>query len=140
MQNPESFEVTEYDPEDLPVAEQLSVMKQIMEDRKLDPSTVGLPTENFVMTLQGDQMRLAWHSYEMYLNQHDRMRDVEKTAEKCLGECLKYLKKEFKKRTKKSLSVKEMKDLRSNSVQKVSLNDRYYFISWRVFSIDLAVR
>jgi hypothetical protein len=140
MQNPESFEVTEYDPEDLPVAEQLSVMKQIMEDRKFDPEIRRLPTENFVLTLQGDQMRLAYHTYEMFLSTPDRMRDVEKNAEKCLGEGLKYLKKEFRKRTKKALSVKEQKDLRSYSVQKVSLNERYYFISWRVFKIDLAVR
>lgn len=140
MDQPQGFEVTEYDPEDLPVAEQLSVLKQIVQDRRDDPDTANLPSTAFVLTLQGDEMRLAYHCYEMLLRDPDRLKETERVAEKALGEMLKYLKKQFKSRTKKVLSVKEVKDKRDYSIQKVSLNERYYFISWRVFTIDLAVR
>jgi len=140
MEKAQGFEIAEYDPEDLPVAEQLSVLKQIMEDRKLDPNTVSLPSENFVMTLQGNQLRMTYHSYEMQLNHPSRIKDVEDLAEKSLNVVMKFLKKEFKSRTKKVLSVKELKDKRDYAVNKVSLNERYYFTSWRVYSIDLAVR
>lgn len=140
MDKAQGFEVTEYDPEDLPVSEQLSVLKQIMQDRKSDATISQLPSEAFILTLQGNQMRLAYHSYEMNLGHANAIREVDGQAKKALDEVIKFLKKEFKKRTKKSLSVKEIKDKRDYSVQKTSLNSRYYYVSWRVFDIDLAVR
>lgn len=140
MDQAQGFEVTEYDPEDLPVAEQLSVLKQIMQDRKHDPTITQLPSEAFLLTLQGNQLRLGYHCYEMNLGEANALRELDKVSQKALNDVLKYLKKEFKKRTKKSLSVKEVKDKRDYSVQKTSLNSRYYYVSWRVFSIDLAVR
>lgn len=140
MEKAQSFEVTEYDPEDLPVASQLAVIHQIMADKKSDPANPQLPTESFLLTLQGGEMRLSYHCYEMLLSDLQRRRNVEEAAEKALNEMLKHLKKEFKKRTKKVLSLKEIKDRRDYSVAKVSLNERYYYISWRVYSIDLAVR
>lgn len=140
MEKAESFEVQEYDPEDLPVAEKLSVIKQILDDRKNDPSTAGLPSFAFQIALQGDQLITKYHCYEMLLSSPDRLKEVERQADASLTELLKYLKKEFKSRTKKALTLKERKELRNYSVTKVSLNERYYYVSWRVYEMGLPVR
>ena len=140
MEKAQGFEVQEYDPEDLPVAEKLSVIKQIMQDRRNDPSTASLPSSAFQIAMQGDQLVTKYHCYEMCLAQPDRLREVERQADVALNELLRYLKKEFRSRTKKALTLKERKELRNHSVQKVSLNERFYYVSWRVYEMDLPVR
>lgn len=132
----ESFETIEYDGEDLPVQEKLAALKQVFEDRKFDAEAPNIPTAGFQVHMQGDQMKIAYHCYEMHLHDHRRLQDVEDQARKSLDEMLKYLKKKYKQKTKKVLSVKEDKDLRNFSIQKVSLNERYYAIFWRVYTLD----
>jgi hypothetical protein len=49
---------------------------------------------------------------------------------------VKHLKKEYKARTKKTLNLKENKERANYTVQKVSLNERYYYVSWRCYELD----
>jgi hypothetical protein len=60
-----------------------------------------------------------------------------------IDESVKYLKKEFRARTGKALKltlsggdITEQTD-RNYTVQKVSLNERYYYNAWRVFTVDI---
>jgi hypothetical protein len=77
---------------------------------------------------------LYYHCYEMHLPV--RMREVEAQAKTILDEMVKHLKKEYKARTKKTLNLKENKERANYTVQKVSLNERYYYVSWRCYELD----
>lgn len=127
MAKPESFEVTEYGGDTL---DAFSVIKQIIEERVKES-----PAHSVMVSFSGEKMTLKYHCYEMHLP--TRMQQVVATSEDVFRETLSYVKKEFKKRTKTVLSLKEQKDLANYSVQKVSLNERYYAIFLRVYDLNL---
>ncbi len=132
---PESFEVTEYDPDDLPEAEKLAAVKQAVQDYKNDPEITKIPSGGVQLHIQGDRVKLVYHCYDMHLSDHLRLQEVERQCEQHLTDALKGIKKKYKEITRKALSLKELKDLRDYSVQKVSLNERYYATFWRVYSL-----
>jgi len=129
---PESFEVTQYSDDGADqVVEKFSHIKQIVEGWCHDNSA--FPTGAIRVSLSGNTMKLIIHSYEMHLPV--RMKEVQENSSKLLNEALKKLKKEFKTRSKSTLDLKELKDQANYTVQKVSLNERYYFVSWRCFEL-----
>ena len=125
---PESFEMTEYGEEHRHLDKTLSVITEIVRDQLHDS-----PAINVRVTFTGNLMKLTYHCYEMHLPV--RMRDVEETARKALTETIKNIKKEYKSRTKETLELSERKEMENYSVQKVSLNERYMYASWRFFEI-----
>lgn len=93
------------------------------------------PTYGYKVKFHGDsQLTVTFHSFEMDLPQ--RMQIVDEQSENLLKEWEKYLKKEFKARGGGTLKMKEDKSFRSTSVEKVSLNSRYYFRSSRTYSLS----
>ena len=132
MQEYESFEVqgTPYDQaEDLP-----SAINQIAEE--FIPAHAGY---NFRIAFMGEgQMSLTLHVCEVWEphNLAVARKDLEERSVTMFKDYEKNLKKEFKSRFKKALKLKEDKDVRATSVQRVSINDRYYFISSRKYDIS----
>lgn len=127
MDKPEGFEVTEYGkPHE--VYSMYSVVHQIMEDRGREAPNYGVK-----VAFTGNMLKVYYHCYEMCLP--TRFTEIEGNANDSLNEAIKYIKKEYKKRTKKTLDLKEKKDLANYTVQKVSLNERYYTVFWRMYEL-----
>lgn len=127
MNGPESFEVlgTGYDQS----ADRNSVINQVTEDMISDHAGYG-----FKVKFQGeDEMVVTYHSFEMDLPQ--RAQQVEEQAERFLRSYEKRLKRDYKSYCGKTLKFKELKDQRAGSVEKVSLNNRYYFRSSRTYKL-----
>lgn len=127
MGKPEGFEVTEYAAKEN-IYEKFTAIHQIVEDKVRESPSAGCR-----VSLSGNTMRLYYHCYEMHLPV--RMKEVEAAAKTMLDEMVKHLKSEFKARTKRPLTLKEDKGLANYTVQKVSLNERYYFVTWRCYEL-----
>jgi hypothetical protein len=129
---PESFEVTEYGPEKEKEdgwLKEFSVIKEIVSE--LSQRT---PAHGFQVKAGAGRLQLIFHCYEMQLPH--RMAEVAHQAKSLLDAAAKELKKEFKARTGDSLKLKERKEEANFTVEKVSLNERYYFVSWRVYELE----
>jgi len=126
-----SFEVTEYSKPDMDYAQAAGVIKQIIVDMVHDVPTVGVWS-----SMTGNQLRLHYHDYVMMLPVH--MRETAERSEKTLKELAKHLKSEFKKRTGHTLKLVEKKDLANYTIEKVSLNERYYYKSWMAFELSFS--
>lgn len=128
-ERPESFEQQEYgeDPQ-VVIFNKYSVICQIMEEMERTN-----PAQACRAKMLGGMLQVFYHVYEM--NLPSKMRDVSERADKLLDEAVKHLKKEFKSRTGKVLDLSENKDLRNHTVQKTSLNERYYAVFTRVFDM-----
>lgn len=127
MDLPDSFEVTEYGEQDA-THEKVSVIAQIVSERVREN-----PAHGVQVSFGGNEMILKYHCYEMHLS--SRMRQVEATANDVFREIVSLIKKEFRKRTKKSIDLKELKEKSSHSVQKVSMNERFYVIFCRSYEM-----
>lgn len=127
MAKPESFEITEYSGEQVDAPK---VVAQIVADKVKES-----PAHSLMVSFTGNMMTLKYQCYEMHLP--SRIKQVVDLSQDVFRESLSHIKKEFKKRTKKTLTLKEQKDLANYSVQKVSLNERYYAIFWRIYELDL---
>ena len=130
MDKPESFEVQEYNDVREPY-DTYRVLKQIVQDHGVDNPVT---SHAFRVQFVGDQAKVYYTCLEVSLPH--RMAEVEKQASDAHRDFLRYLKKEFKSRTKHILDIKEQKDQADYSVQKVSLNERYYYCSWRFYTIS----
>jgi hypothetical protein len=126
---PESFEVTSYGAPGSP-RDRYSVIYEILNEIGQES-----PAYRCRGSLQGNQLKITYHCYEMHLAQVERLRQVEDQAKQVLDEVVRHLKKEFKARHGEELVLKEKKDLRDYSMSKVSLNERYVYASWRVFEL-----
>jgi hypothetical protein len=130
MDKPESYEVTEYgDDDNQELYDRFAAIKQVVQD-----SNVRNPASAFVASLQGDWLVLKYHCYE--IDVPSQIKAVEDRVNTAFKEMLSLLKKEVKKKTKKVLTLKELKDKADHTIQKVSLNDRYYVVFWRVYEIS----
>jgi len=127
MTKPESFEVTEYSGEQVDAAK---VISQIVADKVKES-----PAHSLLVSFSGNMMTLKYQCYEMHLP--NRIKQVVDQSQDVFRESLSHIKKEFKKRTKQALTLKEKKELADYSVQKVSLNERYYAFFWRVYELEL---
>jgi hypothetical protein len=133
---PQTFETTEYSDPEFGVNEAHQAILQIFKDIARDQ-----PAHAVWAKMSGDQLTINYHTYEMHLPV--RMADIKSTAKTVIDESVKYLKKEFRARTDKALKltlsggdITEQTD-RNYTVQKVSLNERYYYNAWRVFTVDI---
>lgn len=125
MNKAQSFEVTEYGNAKKEY-DRISMIKQIIQER-----AAAAPNMSVVVSFSGNMFTLHYHVYEMLVP--TRMKEIESNAHDTLNACVKYIKKEFKARTKDTLTFKELKDLANYTIQKVSLNERYYVVYWRCY-------
>ena len=92
------------------------------------------PAYGFKVRFQGeDEVIVTYHSYEMDLQL--RMQEVESQADGLFKEWVKQVKKEYKSQGGGTLKLKEDKDQHATSVEKVGLNNRYYFRSSKTYSM-----
>lgn len=131
MANPESFEVQEYNDVKEPY-QTFQTIKQIVSDKKVDQHNTSVA---FKVDFLGDVLRIQLTLFEMHLPQ--RMKEVQDIAFKLHKSYLSELKKEFKKRVKRDLKLKEIKEKADHTVQKVSLNERYYYTCWHLYEMDV---
>jgi hypothetical protein len=131
MDKPESFEVQEYNDVKEPY-QTFQVIKQIVQDEKDGQRN---PSLAWKVDFLGDVMKVQLTLFEMHLPQ--RMKEVQDAAHKLQKSYVSELKKEFKKRAKHDLKLKEIKDKADYTVQKVSLNERYYYICWHLYELDV---
>ena len=126
---PKSYEVTEYSDPVLDAATAYKVIRQIFYEYARGPAKHAVWAD-----MSGDQLKLHYHSYEMFLP--SRMKQVQDEAKQILDAAASELKKEFKARTGQALKLKENKELSNYTVEKVSLNERYYYKAWRFYSVS----
>lgn len=129
MEKAQSFEVTEYSDEHEIPGHIQGAISEIVRDQVREVPSVGVQ-----VSFMGNLMKLSYHSYEHSL--HLRKRDVEDRAKKGLDETLKNIKKKIKGLSGVLPTFTEKKDMASTAAQKVSLNDRYMFSSWRFYEIE----
>jgi len=128
MEKAESFETTAYGKEEGPPDKVFSAIEEIIRDQ-----VSRSPASNVRVSFTGNLMRVSYHCYEM--NLPVKMKEIEATAREVLNETFKNLKKQFKEKTGDTLKAKEQKDMANYSVQKVSLNERYYYVAWRFYEL-----
>jgi len=128
MNELKSFEKTEYSDPEMGYAEVNQVIRQIMVDMTHDKPTVGMWT-----SMSGDQLKIHYHDYVRMLPVH--IKETSATAEEAFKGLKKHIQGEFKTRTGKDLKLVEKKDLANYTIEKVSLNERYYFRSWKVYEV-----
>lgn len=111
------------------------LLAQIAADKVRD-----FPTSTVHLTMKGGDVRLTYISYEMFLPQ--KIAQVDAECDTSIKEMVKYLKKEYKTRSKKTLELKERKDKvgekainSGRTIEKVSMNHRYMYVSWKTFEI-----
>jgi hypothetical protein len=125
----QSFEVTQYSDVEFGIQQAHQVIIQIYKDLVRDA-----PAHAVWAGLVGNQLTVRYHTYTMFLP--SRAKQIEEEADTVLKESVKHLKAEFKQRTGKTLKLSEQKELANHSVEKVSLNERYYYKAWRVYTIS----
>lgn len=128
MNKAQSFEVTEYG-SNKSIYNTCSMIQQIIDDRERESPSMGIR-----VSFNGNQLRLHYHTYEMLAP--TKMKEIESRANDILNDCVKYLKREYKTRTKDVLTLSELKDLANYTIQKTSLNERYYIVFWRCYELN----
>lgn len=124
---PESFEVTEYGTKYRP-QDRFGLIYQIIEQMQRESPVYGCRA-----SFSGNLLRITYNCYESMLP--TRMRQVEDQAKQVLNSCISLLKKEYRRLSGKVLTLNEQKNLANYTVQKVSLNERYIFSSWRFYEL-----
>lgn len=127
MYEAESFEVqgTPY----LQKEDRNALLQQVSEELVTRDASYG-----FKVRFHGDdQVTVVYHCFEMDIPY--RLKQVESTADTCLKDWVKTVKKEFKARGGGTLKLKELKDKRESTAEKVSLNSRYYFREFRTYEL-----
>lgn len=131
MEKAQGFEITDYSEEHELPDHIRSCITEIIAQRVSES-----PSINIRVTFTGSLMRVTYHSYEMLLNNHQRMQEVDRYAKKALDEAVKELKSEVKKRIGETLKITEKKEMANFSVQKVNLNERYMYSAWRFYEME----
>jgi hypothetical protein len=126
---PKTFEIAEYSPAVLDMNTTFKVIKQIFSEYARGPAKHAVWVD-----MSGNKLKLHYHSYEMFLP--SRIKQVEEESKNILDAAIRELKKEFKVRTGKALHLKEEKNLGNYTVEKVSLNERFYYKCWRFYDVS----
>jgi hypothetical protein len=129
MNENHTFDTTEYSAPEMSFAEAYAVIRQIMVDMVNDVPTVGVNAD-----MSGNQLKLHYMDYVTHLPVH--LKETVARADTALKELKKHIVAEFKRRTGTALKLKELKELENYTVEKVSLNERYYYRTWRVFEVS----
>lgn len=130
MDKPESFEVQEYNDVREPY-QTFQTIAQIVEDKRVEGMH---PSCAYKVDFLGDVLRVQVTMFEMHLPQ--RLKEVQENCAKLQKAYVSGLKKEFKKRAKHDLKLKEIKEKSDYTVQKVNLNERYYYIEWHLYELS----
>lgn len=93
------------------------------------------PSAGILVSFSGNELHVKYHCYEMHLCDRSRVDGLREESEKLLRDFVRELKKEYKKRAHSVLKMKEMKDRHDYSVQKISLNERFYFVLWQIYEL-----
>lgn len=126
-QEAQGFEVAGYSEEQFGTAEAAKVINQFFYDVIRDS-----PAHAVKGTLVGDKLRISYMTSVVHLPVH--IKRTKEIADDIFKSTVKALKDEFHKRTGRTLKLKEDKELGSDSVEKVSLNERYYYKEWRFYT------
>lgn len=126
---PQSYEVAIYSKPELDNNEVYRVIKQIFTDIQRTQAQHAVWAD-----WTGELLKIHYHSYEMFMP--ERMRDVEARSAEVIKKTVDMLKKEFKDRTGKNLKMVEQKGMADSAKEKVSLNQRFYYKSWRFYKIS----
>ncbi|MHB8407936.1 MAG: hypothetical protein ACYDHY_07620 [Acidiferrobacterales bacterium] len=131
---PESFETQEYSEDnEEAIQNTFEVLKQISLDSSWGTQRPSSPAAACGVKLSGNSVVVYFHSYEQQLP--GRIAAVQAEAKTALDNYVKFLKAEFKDRSGRALGLKELKDQSDFRVEKVSLNERYMFLTWRTFEL-----
>ena len=122
------FEQTSYGEGGTDLYNKFATIKQVAQQMVREHPNCGV-----VVTLQGSEVKLSWHTSEV--NAPVKMKQIEEQARTALNEAVKYLKKEYKAKMKEPLSLKEHKEKANYAIQKTSLNERYYYVAWRIYEL-----
>ena len=129
MEKAQGFEITEYsDEHDIPGRIQGAIAEIVRDSVKDNPSV------NIGVTFTGNLMRLTYRSYEQDFP--NRGREIERYAKVALDQMFKLIKKELKEKVDDVPKITEKKDMSDYDVQKVSLNNRYMYSTWRFYEIE----
>lgn len=129
--DPQSYEVAEYSDPELDTATAFKVINQFFVDQDRGP------VKNAVWCKwSGDKLKIHYHSYEMHLDHQGRLDQVKEEGRQILNGVVTALKKYFKEHTGKALKLAEDKELADYTTEKVSLNQRFYFKTWRMFTVS----
>ncbi len=126
---PQSYEVAPYSDPDFGVNEAFKAIKQIMGDLERDA-----PAHAVRADMTGDKLKIHYMTVAVNLPLH--MKRVEDEADQVFRSTVSYLKKEFRARTGRTLKLKEARELGDHAVEKVSLNERYYYKAWRFYDFS----
>lgn len=126
---PQTFEVAPYSDVEFGIGEAYKVIRQIMWDLVRDA-----PAHAVRADLTGDKLKIHYLTY--VVNLPVNIRRVEEECNEVFKQTVAYLKKEFKARSGRTLKLSEVKDLGDHSVEKTSLNERYYYKAWRFYDIS----
>ncbi len=126
---PQSFEVAPYSDVGLGINEAFKVIKQIMGDLQRDA-----PAHAVWADMAGDKLKIHYLTYVAFLPAN--VKRVEEECDLVFKSTASYLKREFKARTGKALKLAEVRELANHSVEKTSLNERYYYKAWRFYDIS----
>ena len=126
---PESYEVASYSEDSNKEYDKIAVINQIMKDKAKES-----PEFAIFCKFTGNFLQIYYNYYGMCVPV--RMKEIERQAKEILDESIKFLKKEFKLKTKDNLNLKEDKSKANYTLQKVSLNERYYYVSWRFYELQ----
>lgn len=125
----QSYEVAEYSKPELDTAQAYGVVKQIFFEIQRTQAQYSIWAD-----WSGDKVKIHYHSYEMFLP--ERISEIQERSRVLLDETVKMLKKEFKARTGHTLKLVEDKTLSDYTMEKVSLNQRYYYKAWRFYTVS----
>jgi hypothetical protein len=134
MAKPEvkSFEIAEYSPAELDTNTAYKTIRQIVSDWRHEQANQSQHAVWFDYT--GDKLKVHYHAYEMLLPH--RLQEVERQANDIVNSAVKLMKAEFRKRTGAALQLAEVKELAGDTVEKVSLNERYVYKCWRFYTVS----
>lgn len=132
MEDAKGFEVTEYGKGSDERAKRSAILTAVSRMERDNP-TVAIRAK-----FEGLLMKLTYHSYEMGVASN--IKDVTQRANRSLDEALKYIKREYREYYAGDgpprVDFKELKEKRDHTVQKVSMNERYYVLFWRVYRVE----
>ncbi len=129
MNKPQSFEVAPYSDVGLGISEAFKIIKQIMGDLERDA-----PAHAVRADMTGDKLKIHYLTYVAFLPTN--IKRVEEECDLVFKSTVAHLKKEFKARTGKALKLTEVKGLSDHTVEKTSLNERYYYKAWRFYDFS----
>jgi hypothetical protein len=126
----QTFEVAEYsEKKELGIEDAHRAIVQIFKNIARD-----CPAHAVWGDITGDKLKIHYNVYTFaFPQQAQRIRDE---AQQVFRETVKVIKQQFKEATGATLKLKEVPDLANDSVEKVSLNERYMYKAWRFYTLS----